>query len=122
MGSVTSISINPHNLVAEMTVFEFLAGMVLCRFGASTSTGVATEVSRWTERSVPVAEIYPTLTRLVTRGWAHLEAGNYTILQAGIDAISSFYAISLRVLDRGHKLLDVGLFLSIMKKAEESMP
>ena len=69
-----------------------------------------------------VAVVYPTLTRLVTRGWAHLEAGNYTILQAGIDAISSFYAISLRVLDRGQKLLDVGLFLSIMKKAEESMP
>lgn len=121
MGSVSSISINPQNLLAEMTVFEFLAGMVLCRLGSSTSTVVADEVSRWTERSVPVAEIYPSLTMLVERGWASLEAGIYSILQSGMDAIAAFYAISLRVLDRGQKLLDVGLFMSIMKTQEETV-
>lgn len=121
MGSVSSISISPENLVADMTVFEFLAGMVLCRHGASSSTLVADEVSRWTERSVAVAEIFPSLTKLVSRGWALLDGGSYVILQAGMDAISSFYAISLRVLDRGQNLLDVGLYMSIMKKVEESM-
>lgn len=121
MGTVTNLSINPQNLVAEMTVFEFLAGMVLCRFGASSSSLVAEEVSRWTERSVAAAEIYPSLSTLVSRGWASLDHGSYTILQAGIDAISAFYAIALRVLDRGQKLLDVGLFMSIMKQVEETI-
>ena len=121
MGTVSKISINPQNLVAEMTVLEFLAGMVICRHGASSSTSIAAEVSRWTERLVPVAEIYPSLTMLVERGWAQFEAGVYSIRQAGMDAIATFYAISLRVLDRGQKLLDVGLFMSIMKTQEETM-
>ncbi|HMS20515.1 hypothetical protein [uncultured Sphingorhabdus sp.] len=120
MGTVSNISTSPDNLVADMTVSEFLVGMALSRLGVSTSSAVAEEVSRWIERSVPVAEIFPSLSKLVARGWVQLEEGTYIILQAGMDAIASFYAIALRVLDRGQKLLDVGLFLSIMKKLEES--
>jgi len=60
------------------------------------------------------------LDAMVRRGWARLEAGTYTIAEAGSEALSGFYCALVRLLDGGRRLLDVAVFMSLIKEFERS--
>jgi hypothetical protein len=113
------ITANMNQLVSDMTVFEFLAAMSLARLGPSSSSQVAKEVAQWTDHTVRAADIFPSLKSLISRGWVCSADSRYALEPSGLDAVAAFYAISLRVLDRGQQLLDVSIYMSLMKKAEE---
>lgn len=115
------VTLGRHGLIPDMSVIEFLVGMALCRSGPSTSTAIAGEVSRWLDCKVRVAELQPSLTSITSRGWVHLDAGTYVIADTGIEAVKGFYAAVIRLLDRGQRFLDVGVFMSIMKDFERSL-
>ncbi len=114
------IPLGRHGLVPDMSVIEFLVGMVLCRCGPSSSTVIAREVSGWLDCKLRVAEIRPTLASVTARGWVRADAGVYAIADSGSEAVKGVYAAVIRLLDRGQRFLDVGVFMSIMKDFERS--
>ncbi len=103
-----------------MSVIEFLVGMALCRCGPSSSTVIAREVAGWLNCSLRVAELAPSLAAVTARGWVRADAGVYAIADSGIEAVKGVYAAVIRLLDRGQRFLDVGVFMSIMKDFERS--
>lgn len=109
-----------HGLVPDFPVIDFLVGMALCRCGPSTSSSIAGQVSDWLDCKVRSAHLGRALDGLVGRDWVALEAGRYAITQKGIDAVKGVYAAMIRLLDRGQRFLDVGVFMSIMKDFERS--
>lgn len=109
-----------HALASDMTVVEFLAGMTLARQGALTSTAIAREVSNWLGKELRVAELRPALLGLVQHQWASAEAGSYTLSEDGIEALRGPYVALVRMLDGGRRLLDVAVFLSLIKDFERS--
>jgi hypothetical protein len=119
MAGASPIATRGKQHFADMTVFEFLSAVALARLGPSTTGAVAREVSIWTEDKVLAADIFPSLGSLVERGWAHKDDQGYHLDDDGLHAVASFYAITLRVLDRGKKLLDVNLYFSLLKQSEE---
>ena len=121
MADTKLVTLGRHGLIPDMSVIEFLVGMALCRSGPSTSTAIAGEVSGWLDCKVRVAELQPSLTSITSRGWVHLDAGTYVIADTGIEAVKGFYAAVIRLLDRGQRFLDVGVFMSIMKDFERSL-
>jgi hypothetical protein len=46
--------------------------------------------------------------------------GTYTIAEAGSEALSGFYSALVRLLDGGRRLLDVAVFMSLIKEFERS--
>ncbi len=121
MADTKLVTLGRHGLIPDMSVIEFLVGMALCRSGPSTSTAIAGEVSGWLDCKVRVAELQPSLTSITSRGWVHLDAGTYVIADTGIEAVKGVYAAVIRLLDRGQRFLDVGVFMSIMKDFERSL-
>lgn len=109
-----------HALAADMTVAEFLAGMALARQGPLSSTAIAREVSSWLGKELRVAELRLVLLGLAQRQWALVDAGTYTLTEAGIEALRGPYAALVRMLDGGRRLLDVAVFLSLIKEFERS--
>ncbi len=114
------VSLGRHGLVPDFPVIAFLVGMALCRCGPSTSARIAREVSDWLDCDVRALELAGSFAELADRGWVRLEAGSYAITQAGTDAVKGVYAAMIRLLDRGQRFLDVGVFMSIMKDFERS--
>lgn len=121
MADTKLITLGRHGFIPDMSVTEFLVGMALCRSGPSTSTAIAGEVSGWLDCKVRVAELQPSLASITSRGWVHLDAGTYVIADTGSEAVKGFYAAVIRLLDRGQRFLDVGVFMSIMKDFERSV-
>lgn len=109
-----------HGLVPDMSVIEFLVGMALCRCGPCSSTVIAREVSGWLDCKLRVAELAPSLASVTARGWVRVDAGIYAIADSGSEAVKGVYAAVIRLLDRGQRFLDVGVFMSIMKDFERS--
>lgn len=114
------VTLGRHRLVPDFPVIDFLVGMALCRCGPSTSSSIAGQVSDWLDCKVRAAHLGRALDGLVGRDWVALEAGRYAITQNGIDAVKGVYAAMIRLLDRGQRFLDVGVFMSIMKDFERS--
>ena len=54
------------------------------------------------------------------RGWASLEAGTYTLSEAGAAALTPFTHALVRMLDGGRRLLDLAVFMSLIKEFERS--
>lgn len=109
-----------HALPCDMTVVEFLVGMTLARRGPLTSTAIAREVSSWLGKELRVAELRPALFGLVQHQWASAEAGSYILSEDGIEALRGPYVALVRMLDGGRRLLDVAIFLSLIKDFERS--
>lgn len=121
MADTKPVTLVRHGIIPDMSVIEFLVGMALCRSGPSTSTAIAGEVLGWLDCKVRGAELQPSLTSITSRGWVHLDAGTYVIADTAIEAVKGFYAAVIRLLDRGQRFLDVGVFMSIMKDFERSL-
>jgi hypothetical protein len=115
------VTLGQHGLIPDMSVIEFLVGIALCRYGSSTSTAIAREVSIWLDCKVRVAELRPSLASMTARGWVHSDAGIYAIADTGSEAVKGVYTTVIRLLDRGQRFLDVGIFMSIMKDFERSL-
>lgn len=120
MAEGSLITLGQHGLIPEMSVIEFLVGVALCRCGPANSTVIASEISGWLDCKVRVAELRPSLASMTARGWVRLDAGNYAISEIGSEAVKGVYAAVIRLLDRGQRFLDVGVFMSIMKDFERS--
>ncbi|MGC1470781.1 MAG: hypothetical protein WA793_15500 [Sphingorhabdus sp.] len=77
-------------------------------------------MSGWLDCEVKAAAISQSLAGVLERGWVHRDEGVYAITQSGLDAMKGVYAAVIRLLDRGQRFLDVGVFMSIMKDFERS--
>lgn len=109
-----------HSLACDMSVVEFLVGMALARRGPMTPTAIAREVSSWLGKELRVAELRPALLGIARQRWASAEAGSYTLTEEGADALRGHYVALVRMLDGGRRLLDVAVFLSLIKEFERS--
>ena len=49
-----------------------------------------------------------------------VEAGTYTLSETGTEALRGFYSALVRMLDGGRRLLDVAVFMSLIKEFERS--
>lgn len=121
MAEGSLVTLGRHGLIPDMTVIEFLVGVALCRCGPANSTAIAREISGWLDCKVRVAELRPSLASMTARGWVRLDAGIYTIADNESEAVKGVYAAVIRLLDRGQRFLDVGVFMSIMKDFERSL-
>jgi hypothetical protein len=121
MAGGSLVTLGRHGLIPDMTVIEFLVGVAFCRCGPANSTAIACQISGWLDRKVRVAELRPSLATMTARGWVRLDAGIYTIADNGGEAVKGVYAAVIRLLDRGQRFLDVGVFMSIMKDFERSL-
>ncbi len=104
----------------DMTVLEFCAGMALARHGPLSAREIAGEVSAWLGQPIRTRALRTQLSALVSRGWAELEAGTYRLAEAGTAALRGFYSALVRMLDGGRRLLDVAVFMSLIKEFERS--
>jgi hypothetical protein len=114
------VMLGRHGLVPDFPVIDFLVGMALCRSGPTTLNGIAVQVSGWLDCQVRGVHLGGSLSNLIGRDWVELDADLYAITQNGIDAVKGVYAAMIRLLDRGQRFLDVGVFMSIMKDFERS--
>lgn len=114
------VRLGRHGLVSDILVTDFLIGMALCRTGPSSPSGIAREMSAWLDCEVKAASLGQSLAGIMERGWVRREGGAYAITQSGGDAMKGVYAAVIRLLDRGQRFLDVGVFMSIMKDFERS--
>ena len=104
----------------DMTVLEFCVGMALARRGSLTAREIAGEISTWLDKPVRCRALNSQLKAIAARGWARLEAGTYTLSEAGTEALRGFYSALVRMLDGGRRLLDVAVFMSLIKEFERS--
>lgn len=115
------IHLDGYGALPDMTVLEFCAGMALARHGPLTARGIAAEISVWLGRPIRASALRQQLGTLVRRGWAQVgKAGTYSLVDAGIEALRSFYSALVRMLDGGRRLLDVAVFMSLIKEFERS--
>lgn len=114
------VTLGKRGIAADMTVVEFLVGMALTRGGAMSPRDLAHAVSAWLGKPVRSAALGPALAALKARGWVHCAAGTYTICEEGIEALRGFYSAIVRMLDGGRRLLDVAVFLSLIKAFERN--
>lgn len=114
------VSLGRHGLVSDILVTDFLVGMALCRCGPSNPSKIAREMSAWLDCEVNAAALGQSLAGVLERGWVRRDGGIYAITPSGMDAMKGVYAAVIRVLDRGQRFLDVGVFMSIMKDFERS--
>ncbi|MGE8134898.1 hypothetical protein ACQKO5_14945 [Novosphingobium subterraneum] len=114
------VAFGAYDAAPDLTVLEFCVGMALARKGPLTARGIAAEISAWFDHPVRARSLSAQLDAIVRRGWARLEAGTYTIADAGSEALSGFYCALVRLLDGGRRLLDLGVFMSLIKEFERS--
>lgn len=109
-----------HAFPCDMSVVEFLAGMALARHGPLTLAGIAREVSTWLGKELRAGELRPAVAGLARRQWASETAGAWTLSDEGTEALRGPYVALVRMLDGGRRLLDVAVFLSLIKEFERS--
>jgi len=114
------ISLSDVGVATDMTVLEFCVGMALARRGSLTAREIADEVSTWLDKPVRCRALSGQLKAISARGWASLEAGTYTLSETGTEALRGFYSALVRMLDGGRRLLDVAVFMSLIKEFERS--
>jgi hypothetical protein len=114
------VTLSDFGAVADISVLEFCVGMALARHGPLTAREVAAELSLWLGKPVPSRALQRQLKALSSRGWARLDAGTYTLLEVGSEALRGFYSALVRMLDGGRRLLDVAVFMSLIKEFERS--
>ena len=114
------ISLSDVGVATDMTVLEFCVGMALARRGSLTAREIADEVSTWLDKPIHCRALSGQLKAIAARGWASLEAGTYTLSETGTEALRGFYGALVRMLDGGRRLLDVAVFMSLIKEFERS--
>ena len=118
--SARVVALSDVGVTADMTVLEFCVGMALARRGSLTAREIAGEVSTWLDKPVRCRALNGQLKAMAARDWASLEAGTYTLSEAGSEALRGFYSALVRMLDGGRRLLDVAVFMSLIKEFERS--
>ena len=114
------VALSDVGVTPDMTVLEFCVGMALARRGSLTAREIAVEVSTWLDKPVRCRALNGQLKAIAARGWASLEAGTYTLSETGTEALRGFYSALVRMLDGGRRLLDVAVFMSLIKEFERS--
>ena len=114
------VALSDVGVATDMTVLEFCVGMALARRGSLTAREIAGEVSTWLDKPVRCRALNGQLKAMAARDWASLEAGTYTLSEAGAEALRGFYSALVRMLDGGRRLLDVAVFMSLIKEFERS--
>ena len=114
------VTLSDFGAAADISVLEFCIGMALARRGGLTASEIASEVSTWLDKPVRCSALNGQLKAIAARGWARLEAGTYTLSEAGTEALRGFYSALVRMLDGGRRLLDVAVFMSLIKEFERS--
>lgn len=114
------VALSDVGVATDMTVLEFCVGMALARRGSLTAREIAGEVSTWLDKPVRCRALNGQLKAMAARDWASLEAGTYTLSEAGSEALRGFYSALVRMLDGGRRLLDVAVFMSLFKEFERS--
>lgn len=99
-GASRVIAFAAYDAASDLTVLEFCLRLALARKGPLTARGIAAEISAWFDHSVRARSLSAQLDAIVRRGWARLEAGTYTIAEAGSEALSGFTHALVRLADK----------------------
>ena len=114
------VALNAVGALADMSVVEFCLGMALARRSPQTTGELAAEISLWFDRRVRAPTLKTPLEALLGRGWVAFDAGVYCLSEAGTAALTPFTHALVRMLDGGRRLLDVAVFMSLIKEFERS--
>jgi hypothetical protein len=104
-----------------MTVLEFCVGMALARKGPLTASGIAAEISAWFDHPVRARSLGAQLDAIVRRGAGRGSRREPTRSpKPEARRCRGFYCALVRLLDGGRRLLDVAVFMSLIKEFERS--
>ena len=106
--------------LADMSMVEFCLGMALSRRAPQSSGELAAELSVWFDRQVRARALKAPLEAMLGRGWIAPGTGTYTLSEAGTAALTPFTHALVRMLDGGRRLLDLAVFMSLIKEFERS--
>ena len=116
----TVIPLSVVGALADISMVEFFLGMALSRRAPQSLGELAGELSVWFDRPVRARALKAPLEAMLGRGWVPPGAGTYTLSEAGTAALTPFTHALVRMLDGGRRLLDVAVFMSLIKEFERS--
>lgn len=116
----TVVPLSAVGVLADMSMVEFCLGMALSRRAPQSAGELAAEVSAWFDRPVRARSLKAPLEAMLGRGWLAPDAGTYTLSDAGTAALTPFTHALVRMLDGGRRLLDLAVFMSLIKEFERS--
>ncbi|SLK08119.1 hypothetical protein SAMN06295987_107124 [Novosphingobium mathurense] len=116
----TVVPLSAVGALADMSMVEFCLGMALARRAPQSAGELAAEVSAWFDRPVRPRALNAPLDAMLGRGWVAPGAGTYTLSEAGLAALTPFTHALVRMLDGGRRLLDLAVFMSLIKDFERS--
>ncbi|WP_214647788.1 hypothetical protein [Novosphingobium aerophilum] len=116
----TVIPLSAVGALADMSVVEFCLGMALSRRAPQSAGELAAELSAWFDRQVRSRAIKAPLEAMLGRGWVAHGCGTYTLSETGTAALTPFTHALVRMLDGGRRLLDLAVFMSLIKEFERS--
>ncbi|MFQ3896858.1 hypothetical protein [Sphingobium sp. R-7] len=116
----TVIPLSAVGALADISMVEFFLGMALSRRAPQSSGELAAELSVWFDRPVRARALNGPLDAMLGRGWVAPDAGTYTLSEAGTAALTPFTHALVRMLDGGRRLLDLAVFMSLIKEFERS--
>ena len=114
------VPLSAFGAIADMSMVEFCLGMALSRRAPQSAGELAAEVSAWFDRPVRSRAIKAPLEAMLGRGWVAPDAETYTLSEAGTAALTPFTHALVRMLDGGRRLLDLAVFMSLIKEFERS--
>lgn len=116
----TVVPLGAVGALADLSVVEFCLGMALARRAPQSASDLAAELSAWFDRPVRARALRAPLEAMLGRGWVAPDAGTYTLSEAGTAALTPFTHALVRMLDGGRRLLDLAVFMSLIKEFERS--
>lgn len=116
----TVIPLSAVGALTDISMVEFFLGMALSRRAPQSVGELAAELSAWFDRPVRARALKAPLDAMLGRGWIALGAGIYTLSEAGTAALTPFTHALVRMLDGGRRLLDLAVFMSLIKEFERS--
>lgn len=114
------VPLSAFGAIADMSMVEFCLGIALSRRAPQSAGELATEVSAWFDRPVRARALKAPLEAMLGRGWVAPDAETYTLSEAGTAALTPFTHALVRMLDGGRRLLDLAVFMSLIKEFERS--
>ncbi|MBS0475170.1 MAG: hypothetical protein JSR28_08475 [Proteobacteria bacterium] len=106
--------------LADISMVEFFLGMALSRRAPQGVGELAAELSVWFDRPVRARALKGPLDAMLGRGWVAQGCGTYTLSETGTAALTPFTHALVRMLDGGRRLLDLAVFMSLIKEFERS--
>jgi len=116
----TVIPLSAVGALADISMVEFFLGMALSRRAPQSLGELAAELSVWFDRPVRARALKAPLEAMLGRGWVAPGTGTYTLSDAGTAALTPFTHALVRMLDGGRRLIDLAVFMSLIKEFERS--